>query len=66
MKRDRKKERGQGVSTEADDETEAAPGNQETVLAALASLHEAFESKSMDFEEFEAAKAELIGRLRVE
>jgi hypothetical protein len=69
MKRDKKAQKLlPGAVGEGDDDAEvqAPPANQETVLAALAALHEAFENESLDFDEFEAAKAELIGRLRVE
>jgi hypothetical protein len=67
LKRDRKRERAlPGEAPEDGDEAEVAPANQDATLAALANLHDAFENGSMEFEEFEAAKADLIGRLRVE
>lgn len=74
MKRNRKIQRGlAGESTEADAADgeapplpEGAPTTQAAVLAALAALHDSFENEKLDFDEFEAAKAELIGRLHVD
>ncbi|MEK7425301.1 MAG: hypothetical protein AAB131_15835 [Actinomycetota bacterium] len=70
MKRDRKRERGlAGEGAEGDgtgEPADASPTSQEATLAALAALHDSFEGGSLEFEDFEAAKAELIGRLRVE
>jgi hypothetical protein len=56
-----------GAPEPADDAEERVgePAPQHEVLAALALLHKKFDDGGMDFEEFEAAKSELIGRLDV-
>jgi hypothetical protein len=42
-----------------------ATGDQSTVLTELAALHEQFEAGTIEFEEFEERKSELLGRLAV-
>ncbi len=52
----------------ADPSGDAAPAavDQEQVLAELATLHERFAAGTMEFEEFEDAKAGLLEQLRVQ
>ncbi len=54
-----------GDSDEPAEERVGEPAPQHEVLAALALLHKRFDDGGMDFEEFEVAKSELIGRLDV-
>lgn len=42
-----------------------AQGDQSTVLTELAALHEQFDAGTIEFEEFEERKSELLGRLAV-
>jgi hypothetical protein len=57
-------------SPDAADEADGArvtgpPASQEQVLAQLATLHQRFDDGALDFEDFEAAKNELMSRLNV-
>ena len=65
----RARRQGELGSPESPDEPAEAragePAPQHEVLAALALLHKRFDDGGLDFEEFEAAKSELIGRLDV-
>ena len=75
-KRDREKQRRERTALKqekraqrrADDANEPAPAAttpEEDVLAALAALHEAHGAGRMKFDDFEAAKAELLAQLQV-
>ena len=64
----RARRQGELGAPESSDDVEqrvGEPAPQHEVLAALALLHKKFDDGGMDFEEFEAAKSELIGRLDV-
>ena len=58
-------------SADSDDDAETAarvtgpPASQEQVLAQIAALHQRFDDGALDFEDFEAAKNELMSRLNV-
>jgi Gas vesicle protein G len=56
------------ASAAADETPDDGPPmlDEETVLTQLAELHQRFEADAITFEDFEAAKAELMERLRVE
>ena len=75
-KRDREKQRRERTALKqekraqrrAEDAPEQAPvseRSQADVLAALAALHEAHGDGKMEFEEFEAAKADLLAQLQL-
>jgi hypothetical protein len=63
-KRDKRLEKTRGE----DDEPVSGLGAADTaaVLEAVAILHQRFEDKEIEFEEFEELKAELMGRLAVD
>jgi len=71
-KRERREERASGVTNENGDEdvpADAAPDDELTPLSAaellrmVALVHERFEAGTIDFEEFEEKKTELLARL---
>ena len=70
----RAKRQSDGVVTdpaESDEDADSAaritgpPASQEQVLAQIAALHQRFDDGALDFEDFEAAKNELMSRLNV-
>jgi hypothetical protein len=72
IKRNRRQADGAPADSadEATDEVAPRPGagpqaSQSDVLAQLAALHQRFEDGEVDFDDFEAAKSELIGQLDV-
>lgn len=62
LKAARKEERRAEAGTE---EAPTPPTDEAKVLDALAALHTSFEAGAMTFEDFEAARDELIARLAV-
>ena len=61
-----KRERREIRRSETDDDVDATPARpQEEVLAALAALHEAHTDGRIAFEDFEAAKADLVAQLSI-
>jgi uncharacterized membrane protein len=68
VKRARRQSDGSPVD-ENDDPTSTAVAvkraPQEQVLAQLALLHQRFDDGDMDFEDFEAAKSELVSQLQI-
>ena len=54
------------AAVDGDPDAVTSPLDEETVLVELAELHQRFEAEAITFEDFEDAKARLVGRLRVD